>query len=150
MSTSTPRRSAGRLARGSLTTETILDAAERVAQNGMDGLTIRAVAAELGASTMALYRHFPTKDVLVDALLDRVLTRFDPPPATDDWLDDLRNLAHAHRQLLVAHPWAVNPLVTHPTPGLGAVRIGEVMLHALARGGLSGGGAVAAFSGSSR
>ena len=48
--------------RGSLTPDVILDAAERVAEQGFDALTMRAVAAELGVAPMALYSHFPTKE----------------------------------------------------------------------------------------
>ena len=96
---------------------------------------------------MALYTHFATKDQLVDALLDRVLGRFEPPPAGDDWVADLRGFAHAHRRLLVEHPWAVAPLFTRPNPGLGAVSIGEHALAILRRAGLSDARAVAALSG---
>ena len=133
--------------RGSLTPQAILDAAEAVAADGLDALTIRAVAARLGAVPMALYNHFATKDQLVDALLDRVLSRFEPEPATDDWGEDLRRFARAHRRLLVRHPWAVAPLFTQPNPGLSSVRIGEFALHILRRGGFSDARAVAAFSG---
>lgn len=133
--------------RGSLTPEAILDAAEAVAGPGIDALTMRAVAARLGAVPMALYNHFATKEQLVDALLDRVLSRFEPEPATDDWAWDLHSFAHAHRRLLVRHPWAVAPLFTRPNPGLGAVRIGELALGILRRGGLSDARAVAALSG---
>ena len=133
--------------RGSLTPEAILDAAEAVAGQGIDALTMRAVAARLGAVPMALYNHFATKEQLVDALLDRVLSRFEPKPATDDWAEDLRRFARAHRRLLVRHPWAIAPLFTQPNPGLSAVRIGESALGILRRGGLSNARAVAAFSG---
>jgi AcrR family transcriptional regulator len=133
--------------RGSLTPEVILDAAEGVAAQGFDALSMRAVAAHLGAVPMALYNHFATKDELVDALLDRVLGRFDPEPPSDDWAEDLRRFAKAHRRLLVGHPWAVAPLFTQPNPGMGAVRIGEHALAILQRGGLSGARAVATFSG---
>jgi AcrR family transcriptional regulator len=133
--------------RGSLTHEVILDAAEAVAEQGFDALSMRAVAARLGAVPMALYNHFATKEQLVDALLDRVLGRFEPDPPTDDWAEDLRRFAAAHRRLLVRHPWAVAPLFTSPNPGLGAVRIGELALGILRRGGLSDARAVAAFSG---
>jgi AcrR family transcriptional regulator len=133
--------------RGSLSPEVILDAAEAVAAQGWEALSMRAVAARLGAVPMALYNHFSTKEQLVAALLDRVLSRFDPPPETDDWLEDLRRFARAHRRLLVDHPWAVAPLFSSPSPGLGAVRIGELALRILRRGGLSDGRAVAAFSG---
>ena len=125
----------------------ILDAAEAVAEQGFEALSMRAVATHLGAAPMALYNHFATKDELVDALLDRVLARFAPSPATGDWTDDLRRFAVAHRALLVHHPWAVAPLFSRPSPGLAAVRIGESALEILARGGVTGGDAVAAFSG---
>jgi AcrR family transcriptional regulator len=125
----------------------ILDAAEVVAQEGFDALSMRAVAGRLGAVPMALYNHFATKDALVDALLDRVLQRFEPPPLTDDWIEDLRAFARAHRCLLVRHPWAVAPLFGRPNPGLGAVRIGELALAILERCDLTDDRAVAAFSG---
>jgi AcrR family transcriptional regulator len=133
--------------RGSLTREVILDAAEHVARQGFDALTMRAVAARLGAVPMALYNHFATKDQLVDALLDRVLSRFEPEPAGDDWLEDLRRFARAHRRLLMRHPWAVAPLFTQPNPGMSSVRIGELALTILRRAGFSDTHAVAAFSG---
>jgi AcrR family transcriptional regulator len=133
--------------RGSLTRDGILDAAEDAARDGFEALTIRAVAARLGAAPMALYNHFPTKDALVDALLDRVLSRFEPPAETGEWLEDLRGFARAHRRILSDHPWAVAPLFSHPSPGLGAVRIGENALEILQRGSITGGRAVAVFSG---
>ena len=134
--------------RGSLGPEVILDAAEAVAAaEGFEALSMRAVAARLGAVPMALYNHFSTKEQLVAALLDRVLSRFEPPPETGDWIEDLRSFARAHRRLLVGHPWAVAPLFSSPSPGLGAVRIGELALRILRRGGLSAGRAVAVFSG---
>jgi AcrR family transcriptional regulator len=133
--------------RGSLGSDVILDAAEAVAEHGFDALTMRAVAGRLDAVPMALYNHFATKDALVDALLDRVLSRFEAVPESGDWREDLRAFARTHRRLLVRHPWAVAPLFSRPSPGLGAVRIGEIALGILRRGGLTDGLAVAAFSG---
>ena len=147
MSPDSSRRPRTRRPRGSLSPPVILDAAEQVAAQGFDALTMRAVAARLGAVPMALYNHFATKELLVDALLDRVLGRFEPAPAGGDWIEDLRAFARAHRRLLLAHPWAVAPLFSRPNPGLGAVRIGEHALGILERGGFTGGRAVAAFSG---
>jgi len=133
--------------RNSLSQDAILDAAEALAVDGFDAVTMRAVAAKLGAVPMALYNHFATKDQLVDALLDRVLGRFEPEPATDDWCGDLRRFAHAHRRVLEQHPWAVAPLFTQPNPGMSSVRIGELALHILRRAGFTNTQAVAAFSG---
>jgi AcrR family transcriptional regulator len=134
--------------RGSLSRDLILDAAEELAAGGgFDALTMRAVASRLGAVPMALYNHFATKDELVDALLDRVLGRFEPPAPGDDWRADLLAFARAHRRMLADHPWAVTQLFSRPSPGLGAVRIGEVALGILRRAGFSTGDAVAVFSG---
>lgn len=143
---SSPQRT-GRRARNSLTVESILDAAEIVAVRGWDGLTIRAVAIELDASAMSLYRYFATKEDLVNALLDRVLGRFVPPQGSQDWLDELATFARRHRDLLTSHPWAVSPLFGHPSPGPNALPIGECALEILQRGGVTGEDAVAAFSG---
>ncbi len=140
-SPSRPRR-----ARGSLTPDEILDAAEAVAVRTGEPLTVRAVAAELGSSAMALYRYFPTKDDLVDALIDRVLQRV-PAPSPGAWHDELRELALAHGRILAEHPWAIGPLFASPSPGVGAATLGERFLGILARGGLTGEPAVAAFTG---
>lgn len=134
--------------RGSLSRDAILDAAERTAAaDGFDALTMRAVAAELDAAPMALYRHFATKDELVDALLDRVLGRFEATPATRSWREDLKTFAQSHRRLLMDHSWAVSSLFKRPNPGLNATRIGEVALEILRRAKLSDAEAVATFSG---
>jgi AcrR family transcriptional regulator len=133
--------------RGSITAAAILDAAEDLAAEGLEALTIRSVTSAIRASPMAFYRHFETKDALVDALLDRVLGRFEPPTITDDWAADLRTLAINHRRILQDHPWAITALFGHPNPGLNAARIGEEALRILQRGGITGDQAVATFSG---
>src|SRR3954451_11297393 len=79
--------------RGSLSRAAVLDAAEALAVDGVDALSMRAVAARLGAVPMALYNHVATKDEMIDARLDRVLSRFEPPPATASWVEDLRDFA---------------------------------------------------------
>jgi len=134
-----------RRARGSLTVEEILDAAERVAVADPRPLTIRAVATELGSSPMALYTYFATKDELADALIDRVLRRV-PLPDSGDWADELRELALAHGQTLMDNRWAIPMLFNSPSPGIGAARLGEAYLEILSRGGITGERAVSAFS----
>jgi AcrR family transcriptional regulator len=152
MSTPSPKDSSQpyprpRRKRGSLTRELILDAAEELAREGWDSLSMRSVAARLKAAPMALYNHFADKDELVDALLDRVLSRFEPPPTTGDWPEDLRAFARAHRKVLTDHAWAVSPLFSHPTPGMSAVTVGEHALAVIRRGDVTNDEAVAIFSG---
>lgn len=136
-----PRRS-----RSSLSAEEILDAAEAIAEGGLDELTMRAVAARIDASTMALYRYFPTKDALVAGLLDRVLGRVPATSTTDDWADDLASFARSHATVLRDHSWAVPGLFRTPDPGPGAAITAERAFAILARGGVTGTSAVAAFS----
>jgi AcrR family transcriptional regulator len=133
--------------RSSVTTDEILRAAERVATAGFDALTMRAVATEMGASPMALYRYFATKDELIDGMLDRVLGRIVFPEPTDDWSADLASFAVAHRDVLAGHPWVIVPLFTHSNPGINATVIGERAFAILGRGGIAGAESVAAFSG---
>jgi AcrR family transcriptional regulator len=58
--------------------ERILHAAERVhQQEGLDAVSIRRVAEEVGLTPMALYRHFRDKDALLDALVDAGLARWE-------------------------------------------------------------------------
>jgi AcrR family transcriptional regulator len=134
--------------RGSLSRERVLDAAERVAaRDGFGALSMRRVAAELGAAPMALYKHVATKDDLVDGVLDRVLLRFafEPDPGRP-WREELARWARAHRDLLLANPDAVPQLVNRPNPGLGATRIGELAFAILARAGFDPPQAVNAFA----
>ena len=146
-STPPPAAHRARRPRGSLTPALILDAAEAVAQPGFDALTLRAVGAQLQAAPMALYRYFSTKDELINALLDRVLGRFEPPPPSADWVDDLRRFTRAHRRVLDQHPWALAGLFSHPSPGRNATRIGEIALDILGRAGFSNERMVAIFGG---
>jgi AcrR family transcriptional regulator len=138
-----PRRRRGR---SSVSADEILRAAEHVAREGYDALTMRAVATQMGASPMALYRYFTTKDELIDAMLDRVLGRIELADPGDDWLADLTAFATAHRDVLAAHTWAIVPLFTHSNPGINAAILGERAFAILERGGVTGAAAVATFS----
>jgi AcrR family transcriptional regulator len=60
------------------TRERILGAAERVhQQEGLDAVSMRRIADEVGLTAMALYRHFRDKDALLDALVDAALARWE-------------------------------------------------------------------------
>jgi AcrR family transcriptional regulator len=132
--------------RSSVTSDEILRAAEHVARDGFEALTMRAVAGQIEASPMALYRYFATKDELVDAMLDRVLGRIELPAPTENWVADLSAFAVAHKAVLSDHAWAIVPLFTHSNPGVNATIIGETGLEILARGGITGAESVATFS----
>src|SRR3984957_19137169 len=101
-----PARGEGERAR--LTRRTVVDRAMQLADAaGLDALTIRKLAQELGVTPMALYWHFRSKDELLDGLAERVWSEIDVdvhPGAS--WPDQLRGLLESLLQVLRAHPAA--------------------------------------------
>ena len=138
-------RTAGQ--RAGLTRESVLGAARRIAdEEGVDRLTMRRLAAELGVMPNALYTYVPDKEGLLDALVDDLLGGIDVgDPAAGDWRDGLVQVMDSSRRLLLAHPRLVPVFLARPGLGPNATRLGEVSFELLRRGGLEGEEAVEAF-----
>jgi AcrR family transcriptional regulator len=83
---------------------------------GLDALSTRRLAAELGVSGPSLYHHVATKDELIDAVVDTVLADVDISrfallgPADRDWRGALTIWARSYRAVLAAHPKIVPAL----------------------------------------
>jgi AcrR family transcriptional regulator len=85
---------------------------------GLDGLSTRRLAAELGVSGPSLYNHVATKDELIDAVVDSVVAGVDvsafaglgPTPGSSDWRSVLATWARSYRAALAAHPNVVPAL----------------------------------------
>jgi AcrR family transcriptional regulator len=100
-----------------LTREDVVQAAISIAdRRGLAALTMQAVAEKLGFTAMALYRYFPNKEALVDAVVDAGMGL--PPRSTEpnaDWRRQLEGWAHAKRAMLTARPWLADlPFVAAP------------------------------------
>ncbi|HVW41823.1 MAG TPA: TetR/AcrR family transcriptional regulator C-terminal domain-containing protein [Amycolatopsis sp.] len=124
---------------GSLERPQIIDAALRIARaEGIEALTIRRLATEVGASRMALYRHVPDKNALLDLLADEIAAHHVIPGEALDgpWPDRLRHLAHGMRRELRAYPGFAERLVTHGNATPGGLRIAETIADILAAAGL--------------
>jgi TetR/AcrR family tetracycline transcriptional repressor len=127
----TPTKSA---TRPSLTREGVADRALALADaEGLEAVTIRRLATELGVTPMALYWHFRTKEDLLEGLGDRVLDAVEVPEATDDWAADVRAALVALVTAMRPHP-QVAQLVTgrmmaHPK-GLALTETALRSLHA--------------------
>jgi AcrR family transcriptional regulator len=113
-----------------LSHERIAQAAFAIAeQEGLDGVTMRRVAAELGAATMSLYRYVESKEELHELLLDEAIGRMNMPgEPTGDWRADLRDLAVRQFAALRAHSWIITLQSTVPTLGPNSLRAGEYAL----------------------
>ena len=92
----------------------------------------------------ALYSHVGSKDELLDALLDDILTEV-TSPAGDDWRASLTGLLDSTRRALVEHPRLIDAFLTRPTRGPNALRLGEECLELLAAAGIEGERAVRAL-----
>lgn len=92
-----PRAHAPKLGR-----DEILDAAlALLAESGLGGLTMRALARRLGTDPMALYHYFTDKDALLGAAAERSFASLRPrQPAGGDWRARLRALARAYLRTL--------------------------------------------------
>lgn len=80
-------------------------ALEVLAEVGPAELSMARVAGRIGLATSALYRHFPRKDDIVDAILELIESRFEANlaeacRATDDPLERLRLLLERHLALV--------------------------------------------------
>lgn len=120
----------------SLTAERIRDEALRLIEaEGLEGFSTRKLGRALGCEAMAIYWYYPSKDALLDAVVEALIAKLEPAdarPATD-WIDGLRRLAFAYRGLAHAYPNAFPLLTTRRFATEGTFRFLEG-LFALARG----------------
>ena len=97
----------------------IAEVAIRIADaEGIDAVTMRRIAAELGIGTMSLYNYVPTKDHLVQLMIDQTAAEYvypGPPPA--DPRAAIADLARQGRDLVQRHHWL--PAVVHRPPVMG-------------------------------
>jgi len=90
-----------------LSADDVIRAAMEIAdRDGLSALTMQAVAKAVGFTTMALYRYFPSKDALVDAIVDAAWGT--PPERTGpkgEWREEVERWAWAKREVMISRPW---------------------------------------------
>ncbi|MFD5750815.1 TetR/AcrR family transcriptional regulator C-terminal domain-containing protein [Streptomyces sp. NPDC127033] len=118
---------------------------------GLEAVTMRGVASQVGVSVMSLYSYAPDKGTLLELMVDHVsgelLTGAERPsssapltvPApTGDWRADLKAIGHLQRALMLRHPWLPAALSTRRTPGPHTLAFLEHALAVLRPTGLDG------------
>ncbi len=136
--------------RPSLAREQIVRAAIELADaEGLEAVTMRRLAQQLGAAAMSLYWHIPHKDDLLDLMLDTAFGEVELPeqelpeqelpeqeqPALD-WRADLRLFARHMRDVLRRHTWLPSLISSRPLPSPNRLRYVERLFAALAGLGL--------------
>jgi AcrR family transcriptional regulator len=72
---------------------------------GLDAVSMRHVAAELGCGTMSLYNYVPRKEDLYELMVDAVSGEHEEWEPSGDWRADMIRVAHQTRTLMHRHPW---------------------------------------------
>ncbi|MFC3455705.1 TetR/AcrR family transcriptional regulator [Amycolatopsis speibonae] len=131
--------------RPQLTVEGIARAAIQVADtDGLDALSMQRVATELGYSTMSIYNHIPSKDLLLEVMADVAAAK---PPELDD-AEDIRDAVRRWAGALWAgfrtHPWLLRVPLDHTPIGPNHLAWLDRLLRPLLKAGLAPGEARAA------
>ncbi|PKV83213.1 TetR family transcriptional regulator [Streptomyces sp. TLI_146] len=113
-----------------LSRERIVQAAIQLADaDGLDGVSLRKVAAVLNVGPMRLYGYIATKEELLDLMVDAVHAEIQP--AGDSWREVLRSLAETTRQAAHRHEWLADLLGGRPQLGPNTLASGEAVLAAM-------------------
>ncbi len=119
-----------------LSLERVVDAAMGLAdRDGIERLTIRALAAELDAKPMSLYHYVKNKEALLGQMVEHVFSRIEKPPAELPWKEAIRRRCVSARAVLGEHPWAVPLLESQLEPLEELLAHHEAVLATFDRGG---------------
>lgn len=124
----------------------VAEALTLIAQEGVPGLTMRALAGRLGVVPGALYRHVPSKERLQDLVLDGVLAEVDTAIDTAlPWTRQITALAHRLQNVLAHHPGVAGLLTSRDPLGPHSLAVAEAFLRPLHAVGFPGPEAGLAF-----
>ena len=132
-----------------LSKERIVDAALHVMDTeSLDAVTMRRIGRELGVEAMSLYNHVEDKDDILNGVTERVMTEFEYPERTGEWMEDTSAMAREWRRLLNLHPSVCQLLAERhkPLEGLAAFGAMDAALGLLREAGLSNRDAAQAFN----
>ena len=107
------------------------------ARDGIESLTMRKLADELGAGAMSLYHYVPNKEELLDGMVDIVFGEIELPSTDVDWRTAMRRRAISTREVLNRHRWAVGLMESRATPGPASLRLHDAVLGCLRKAGFS-------------
>ena len=135
-------------ARVRLTPERVLVAAVALAdREGAEALTVRRLADALGVHPTSLYNHVPSKEAILDGVVERLFAEAEPVPAGTSWQDWVRAMATSLRDIARAHPGAFRVLAARPAETPSADDLTEAGLEAFRSAGFSALQAVQAVRG---
>jgi AcrR family transcriptional regulator len=121
-----------------LTPARIADAALTLGdRDGPSAMSMRRIAADLGCDPMAIYRHFPNREALLDAVADLALTDVTDPGPEVSWDQRLRTILGTVRAAALRHPGIAAHIAARPPLGANGLRLAAGITAALTEAGLS-------------
>jgi AcrR family transcriptional regulator len=116
----------------------VLETAMRLAdEHGIEWLSMRKLADEIGVAAMTLYYYVPNKTELLDGMIDLVFSEIEPPSLDVDWKTAMRRRAVSTREALSRHRWAVGLMEGRSTHGPSNMRLHDAVLGCLRAAGFS-------------
>jgi AcrR family transcriptional regulator len=110
-------------------------------EQGLDAASMGGVAKALGVGTMTLYTYVPSKEELLDLMVDEVLAERELPgpgeARPDDWREQIEVYSEQTRAMYQRHPWLARVSTVRPPVGPGMLAGREYLLSALIDIGLS-------------
>ena len=100
-------------------------------REGIDAVSMRRVATELGTGAASLYRYVETRDELLDLMTDTVGGEQPLPDPTGNWVADLVAVGEGFRTVLRRHPWLPGLVLTRPVIGPNGLTVLEHVLSVL-------------------
>jgi AcrR family transcriptional regulator len=117
--------------------DAVLQASLAIADaDGLDAVTMQAVARRLGVTPMALYRHVSGKADLLDALVEGLLTEFALPDSKLPAGERLRAMGRSIREVARRHPSLFPLLLQRPAATPASRRVRDAVCAALEQAGL--------------
>jgi AcrR family transcriptional regulator len=130
-----------------LSEERVLRTAVELAdRHGLEWLSMRKLADELGVSAMSAYYYVPNKARLVDGMINIVFSEIEPPSLDDDWKTAMRRRAVSTREALNRHRWAIGHMEGRTDHGTANLRLHDAVLGCLRAAGFSLEATVHAYS----
>src|ERR687896_134860 len=124
--------------RAPLSRERVLETAVALAdRHGLEWLSMRKLADELGVAAMSLYYYVPNKVDLIDGMIDIVFSEIEPPSLELDWRTAMRRRAVSTRDALNRHRWAVGHMEGRTSHGPANLRLHDAVLGCLRAAGFS-------------
>jgi AcrR family transcriptional regulator len=101
-------------------------------RDGLDAVSMRRVAAELGTGPASLYRYVASRDDLLDLMADSVAAEFELTGPTGDWLADLLDVGWQAREIMLRHRWLPGLVINRGALGPRGADLLEYVLGLLA------------------